>query len=223
MIADMNGVHDMGGMHGFGPIEAEADEPVFHAAWEGRAAALLDALGSWIAVNTDAWRHARECLPPAQYLTRSYYAQWFATDLKFILESGLVTREELASGRATPGGPPHEPRVSAEEAVAQVGLENFPRREAEGAPKFRPGDPVVARTVNPAGHTRLPRYARGKRGVVQRDHGAFVFPDTNAHGLGEHPQHVYSVRFAARELWGDAASPNDSVHLDLWDDHLDPA
>ncbi len=219
----MNGVHDMGGMHGFGPVEAEADEPVFHAAWEGRARALLDALGSWVSVNTDEWRHARECLPAVDYLTRSYYAQWFATDLKFVLASGLVTKEELASGRPAPGGAPHRPKVRPEEAVEGVGVENFPRRDLDVAPRFRAGDAVAARTLNPAGHTRLPRYARGKRGVVQRDPGVFVFPHTNAHGKGECPQHVYSVRFAARELWGPAAAANDAVYLDLWDDHLEPS
>jgi len=96
------------------------------------------------------------------------------------------------------------------------------RVAAEVAPKFRPGDAVITRNIHPAGHTRLPRYARGKRGVVSLDHGVFVFPDTNAMGRGRNPQHCYSVRFSARELWGAEASPRDAVYIDLWDDHLEP-
>jgi nitrile hydratase subunit beta len=90
-------------------------------------------------------------------------------------------------------------------------------------PRFKAGDRVVARTINPLGHTRLPRYARGRQGVVDRDHGVFVFPDTHAMGQGPKPQHCYSVRFTARELWGPDARARDSIYIDLWDDHLDPA
>ena len=97
------------------------------------------------------------------------------------------------------------------------------RVDAEVTPRFKPGDSVLTRNINPAGHTRLPRYARAKRGVVARDHGVFIFPDSHAHGLGEKPQHVYSVRFEFRELWGADASALDCLYLDLWDDYLDPA
>lgn len=100
--------------------------------------------------------------------------------------------------------------------------DNF-RMEGGAPPRFRPGDRVRARNVHPPGHTRLPRYARGREGVVDRDYGAFIFPDTNAHGQGKKPQHLYSVRFSARELWGDGASGRDFVYIDMWDDYLDPA
>jgi nitrile hydratase subunit beta len=97
------------------------------------------------------------------------------------------------------------------------------RVNVEVTPRFKPGDRIVVRNINPAGHTRLPRYIRGKHGVVHHDHGVFVFPDTNAHGGGPKPQHVYSVRFAARALWGSEVSSQDSVYIDLWDDYMDPA
>ena len=121
------------------------------------------------------------------------------------------------------GAPKHEPKIRVEHIGRVAGREDTARREGGKPARFRPGDAVVARILNPTGHTRLPRYARGKRGVVDRDHGVFVFADSNAHGEGENPQHVYSVRFAARELWGEAAGPRDGVYLDLWDDHLEPA
>lgn len=219
----MNGIHDMGGMHGLGPIEAEADEPVFHAEWEGRMLALANAMDPWGNWSLDRFRYMRETMPPADYLEKSYYEHWLFAYLKLILEAGLVTEQELAGGRARPGRERREPKVRPNDVARLLERGGVGRRDAEVPPKFRVGDAVVARSINPAGHTRLPRYARGKRGVVDRDHGVFVFPDTNAHFQGEKPQHVYSVRFAARELWGEGASANDSVHLDLWDDHLDPA
>ncbi|MDX1424853.1 MAG: nitrile hydratase subunit beta [Kiloniellales bacterium] len=219
----MNGIHDMGGMHGLGPIEIEADEPVFHAAWEGRVIALGDAMGPWGDWSVDRFRYLRETIAPADYLTKPYYEQWLMTFLRLFEEAGLVSEAELASGRPEPGAPGREPKIRPADVARVAGREDTARREAGAPARFRPGDGVVARVVNPTGHTRLPRYARGKSGIVDRDHGVFVFADANAHGRGEQPQHVYSVRFAARELWGAQAAPGDSVHLDLWDEHLDPA
>ena len=135
----------------------------------------------------------------------------------------VVTREELESGHAAAGLPKETPRVMAAAVPEMVARRSSARRDAAVAPTFAVGQRVRARNINPIGHTRLPRYARGKLGVVVRDHGVFVFPDTNAEFSGEKPQHVYSVRFAARELWGEQASPRDSVHLDMWDDYLDQA
>ncbi len=219
----MNGVHDMGGMHGLGPIEVEPDEPVFHAPWEGRVIALGDAMGPWGRWSVDRFRYLRETIRPADYLTKPYYEQWLMTFVRLFREAGLISETELASGRPDAGEARREPKIRIADVARVAGREDTARRE-DGAPaRFRPGDAVVARIINPAGHTRLPRYARGRHGVIDRDHGVFVFPDTNAHGEGERPQHVYSVRFAARELWGEQAAPRDSVYLDLWDDHLDPA
>lgn len=217
----MNGVHDLGGMHGFGPVVIENNEPVFHSEWEKRAFALTLAcgfLGRW---NIDMGRYAREQMPPAEYLATSYYEHWFFGLEKLLVEQGLISAQELATGRAA--GRAVEPRaVAAAEVATRLRNRRHARVDAEVAPKFSVGDSVVARNLNPAGHTRLPRYARGRRGVIARDHGVFVFADTHAMKRDKKPQHCYSVRFAARELWGAGAPARDSVYLDLWDDHLDP-
>lgn len=218
----MNGVHDLGGMHGFGPVEIENNEPVFHSEWEKRAFALTLAcgfLGRW---NIDMGRYAREQMPPAEYLATSYYEHWFFGLEKLLVEQGLISAQELVTGRAA--GRVVEPRaVAAAEVATRLRNRRHARVDVEVTAKFRVGDSVVARNLNPAGHTRLPRYARGRRGVIARDHGVFVFADTHAMNRDKKPQHCYSVRFTARELWGADASVRDSVYLDLWDDHLDPA
>lgn len=219
----MNGAHDMGGMHGFGPVRPEANEPVFHAAWEGRVRALVTAVGAWRKWNIDAGRHAIERLPPADYLRFTYYEKWFERLILQMLEHGMITREELASGHKTDGtavvSPPVTPANAAETAL-HVGSY---QRDVPAKPRFAAGDRVRARTINPEGHTRLPRYARGRFGTVERDHGAHVFPDSNARFDGEAPNTLYTVRFDARELWGEAANPADTVHLDLWENYLEPA
>jgi nitrile hydratase len=218
----MNGVHDLGGMHGFGPVEVERDEPVFHAEWEEKAFALTLAagfLGKW---NLDMSRSAREQMPAAEYLSTTYYEHWLFGLRKLLVDQGLVTARELATSR--PESRAQEARVLRAADVSTALRNRLAARVDEDVPpKFRPGDRVVARNLNPMGHTRLPRYARGRTGTIDRDHGVFTFADTNASGLGKKPQHVYSVRFGARELWGPTASIQDSVYLDLWDDHLDAA
>jgi nitrile hydratase len=219
----MNGVHDMGGMHGMGPVEYENNEPVFHARWEARTFALNCLMRAWKRWNLDRSRHGIERIPPAEYLRMSYYEKWFTGLVGLLLESGLVSRAEIESGAPRAEAAKATPPTTAEQAVATLSRAGSPRRDASVAPQFHRGQPVRARNLNPPGHTRLPRYARGKLGTVDRDHGVFVFPDTHAHFLGEKPQHVYSVRFAARELWGESASPRDSVYVDLWDDYLEPA
>jgi nitrile hydratase subunit beta len=219
----MNGVHDMGGMHGMGPLDYETDEPVFHTPWEAHALALTVAMaasGKW---NIDAMRHARERIPPAEYLRYTYYEKWIAALADLMVERGLVTPAEIASGRPAAGAKKATPPLTADR-VADVFAKGSPAsRDVALAPRFKPGDAIRTRNINPAGHTRLPRYARGKEGVVVRDHGVHVLPDTNAHFRGEHPQHLYSIRFAARELWGEDAAPRDLVHLDLWEIYLEPA
>lgn len=219
----MNGVHDMGGMHGMGLIRYEKNEPVFHARWEGRAFALNLAMRSWRKWNIDAGRHAIELLPAAEYLRMSYYEKWTARLVELMVMGGLVTRAEVESGRPAPGSPKATPPLTAEQATSMPRAGVLASRNAPVAPRFKVGQRVRARNVHPAGHTRLPRYTRGKLGRIERDHGVYVFPDTNAHFRGEQPQHVYSVRFAARELWGEQARPRDAVYVDLWDDYLEPA
>jgi nitrile hydratase len=218
----MNGVHDMGGMHGMGPIAPEPHEPVFHASWEGRVFALRRAMGAWHRWNIDTTRHEIELVPPVEYLRLSYYARQFVAFLETLIKSGLVTRSEIESGRPTSGVPRTIPPLTVEKAAALV-VHGVPTsRDVAVAARFHVGERVRARNMHPAGHTRLPRYARGRIGTIERDHGVFVFPDTNAHFLGEKPQHVYAVRFAARELWGDQAQPQDAVYLAMWDDYLEP-
>jgi nitrile hydratase len=219
----MNGVHDMGGMHGFGAIDREADEPVFHHRWEARVFALRQgcgALGKW---NIDMSRHANERMPPEEYLPATYYERWLSGLQRLLVESGLVTPAELAGGkseRPAPAGVAAFPSDKVDKAV-RAGR-NY-RVDAPVPAGFAAGAQVIARNINPVGATRLPRSARGKHGVVERDYGVFVFPDANAAGLGQKPQHLYGARFAARELWGSGAAPKDSVHLDLWEDYLDAA
>jgi len=223
----MNGIHDMGGMHDMGPIQPEPvqpkkDEPVFHAQWEGRVFALRRAMGAWRKWNIDTTRYEIELVPPAEYLSLSYYARQFVAFLEMLVKTGLVLRTEIESGVSAKDQPKATPALTVEKAAALI-IKGVPTSRDVSVPaKFQVGQRVRARNMHPVGHTRLPRYARGKLGTVERDHGVFVFPDTNAHFLGENPQHVYSVRFSARELWGPRAAPRDSVYLAMWDDYLEP-
>jgi len=218
----MNSVHDMGGMHGTGPVEIEKNEPVFHSEWEARVHALNLACGFHRKWNIDVGRHSRERIPAAEYLAFSYYEKWLRGLEMLLVENGLVTARELETGRAE--SKPSGVNVLRPPEVA-IFLRNrrHARVDEDVPPKFKPGERVLTHNDHPIGHTRLPRYARGKRGVIDRDHGVFIFPDTHAMTRDKKPQHCYSVRFAARELWGQRASARDSVYLDLWDDHLDPA
>jgi nitrile hydratase len=218
----MNGVHDMGGMQDMGPIRHETNEPVFHTQWESRVYALNRAMRAWGKVNLDAWRHDIELLPPADYLRMTYYEKWLAVLEKQLVQYGFVTKEELVTGKPAPASAKAKPVLSVEGA-RQITRSIPSSYDPAIHPGFQTGDRVRARNINPAGHTRLPRYARGKSGVVFRDHGVYAFPDTNSKSQGEHRQHVYSVRFAAHELWGDQSSPLDTVHLDLFEDYLEHA
>jgi len=220
----VNGIHDMGGMHGMGAIQHENDEPVFHEAWEGRVYAMTRALGAWGKWNIDAGRHTIELIPPADYLRMRYYEKWLARNIELLVKRGLVTREEIETGKPAPGSQKATPPLTSSSVPGMAAHRgSYMRPDAEVKARFEVGEHVCTRKINPGGHTRLPRYARGKEGIVNRHHGIFVFPDTNAHFLGEQPQHLYSVRFTARELWGDDASPQDSVYLDLWDSYLEHA
>src|SRR5579862_1388923 len=219
----MNGIHDMGGMHGMGPIRRESREPTFHERWEGRVYALSRVLrtrsGLW---NLDAFRHGIEVLPPAEYLRMSYYEKWLAWMTTTVVATGYVTQSEVESGSPAPASPRKAVLVAADAVPGMVDHRGSARRDAAVAPRFKAGQHVRARNIHPEGHTRLPRYVRAKSGVVVLDRGVFLFPDTNAHLRGEKPQHLYSVRFAARDLWGEQASRHDSVHLEMWEEYLEP-
>jgi nitrile hydratase beta subunit len=219
----MNGVHDMGGMQDMGAVQREKNEPVFHQRWEGRVWGMMWLGSAWGKWNLDAMRHAIERIPPADYLRMSYYEKWLAALVDLVTGRGLVTRAELESGKPAAGSAKATPPVKAEGVPALIGRGNPVKRDVAVAARFQVGQRVRGRNINPVTHTRLPRYARGKIGTVERDHGVFLFADSNAHFQGEKPQHLYSVRFAARELWGEQAAPRDAVYVNLWDDHLEPA
>jgi nitrile hydratase subunit beta len=219
----MNNVHDMGGQQGMGPVVYEKNEPVFHAPWEGRIYALNRAIRALRTWSLDTDRHALELMPPVDYLRMSYYERWVYRLEAQIVQYGLVSKGEIESGTADPGSPKAIPAFTLATSDRWLSRGIASSYDPKVRPLFKVSQRVRARNINPAGHTRLPRYARGKIGVIVRDHGVYLFPDTHAHFQGERRQHVYSVRFAARELWGEKASALDSVHLDLWDDYLERA
>ena len=220
----MNGGHDLGGMHGHGLIDAEPDEPVFHYEWQRRVMAMniaAGAIGKW---NLDMSRHAKERQSPVQYLRNSYYENWLVGLEKLLLESGLITTEELAQGRSmTP-----LPTELAQRVLRANNVEEVIRRggqfimENDVPPQYCIGQKVSVLNNHPGGHTRAPRYVRGKIGVIDRDHGVFVFADENSKGQNHRaPQHIYSVKFSALELWSTKGYENDCVLIDLWDGHLE--
>lgn len=219
----MNGVHDMGGMHGFGPIAPERDAPVFHARWEGRVHALALAAGAWRRWNIDQLRHQRELIPGPDYLRMGYYERWLSGLGELLLRAGLVSRAELASGKPAPDAVKHTPAFAKEAVATRLTRSAKFVRELARAPRFGVGAQVRVRNVHPLGHTRAARYVRGHAGEIVRYHGAHVLPDAHAHGLGENPEPLYGVRFSARELWGEQANARDSVCLDLWESYLEPA
>jgi nitrile hydratase len=219
----MNGPHDLGGAQGFGPVAPEPDEPVFHAEWERRAAALslaMNGVGMW---NIDMARHARERIPPAEYLAASYYEKWLKGLERLLVEHKLVAPGELAGGHAAAPGVPLKRRVTVETAAAALAKGSSYERPAERPARFKAGDRVRARLMNPIGHTRLPRYARGRTGTIVQIHGVHVFPDANAAGRGEDPQWLYSVAFDARDVWGPEARAGDEIRVDLWEPYLERA
>lgn len=219
----MNGVHDMGGMDGLGPVAPEANEPLFHQPWEARALALTLAAGAWGRWTLDASRHQRELIPGPAYLRMSYYEKWITALETLLLKADLVSADELASGRPDPGAAKANPPLTAERVAGVLAAGGPVSRNLGQSPRFAIGEAVRARNLNPAGHTRLPRYVRGHVGSVTRFHGAHVFPDANAHGLGEQPQPLYQVRFEAVELWGERAQGRGGVYLDLWESYLERA
>ncbi|MFE0753065.1 nitrile hydratase subunit beta [Inquilinus sp. NPDC058860] len=219
----MNGAQDLGGMMGFGPVVPEPEDVRFHAEWEKRALAVTlaaGALGHW---TIDASRHARETLHPADYLSSSYYEIWTKGLEKLLQGAGLVSAAELKAGRAIDPPVPGQKVLRADQVAAVLARGSNYQRPAAARARFAVDDVVLTRNEHPTGHTRLPRYARGKVGTVERVHGVFVLPDSNAHGRGESPQWLYTVRFDGRELWGEAADPTLTVSIDAWEGYLEPA
>lgn len=219
----MNGPQDLGGRHGFGPVEPEVDEPLFHAPWEARALAVTLACGALGAWTIDESRHARETLPWVTYYRSSYYEIWVRALEKLLERHGFVGADERAAGHSLRPGP-EAPRVLRAETVAAALKRGGPCDREVGTPaRFAAGDRVRTRAMNPAGHTRLPAYARDKTGVVETVQGGFVFPDTNADRRGENPEWVYTVVFRGEDLWGADAEPGSEVSVDAWESYLEPA
>jgi nitrile hydratase len=194
----VDGIHDLGGRHGFGGSLAEREERGFHADWERRVFGMNLLLMVRGCFSIDAMRHALERIEPVAYLSAGYYGRWLIGVEMLIAEAG---------GRPQP--------ESLRDPTA--------RRAIPARPRFAVGSAVRARNLHPPGHIRLPGYARGRLGTVVLQQGAWVLPDTNAHGRGECPEHVYAVRFEGRELWGEDAEPGSCVHLDLFESYLEPA
>ena len=203
------------------PIRPEKNEPVFHARWEGRIAAIWSALGAWRKWNSDFGRQTRESIPRREYLALDYFQLRYVQTVELLVASGHDHARRARKRAAGDGTQKAVPPLTAEESPRGSRMATRSDAPSTSRRSSASGQRVRARNINPETHTRLPRYVRGKSGAVERDHGVFVFPDTNAQGQGEKPQHVYSVRFIARELWGDQANPKDTVVVNLWDDYLD--
>ena len=219
----MNGVHDMGGMDGFGKVEAEANEPTFHEKWEGRVMAMVRAMGAAGAYNIDTSRFYREKLPPDVYLSSSYYQKWLLGLRDNLVAKGFVTETELAAGHAKEAAKPLKNGKFGLKDVERIMVRGHFERPPQAAARFKPGDRVRAKNMHPVTHTRLPRYTRGHVGVVERVLGCEVFPDSSAMEKGENPQWLYNVVFAGAELWGPDADPTVKVSIDAFEPYLEPA
>lgn len=219
----MNGPQDLGGQMGFGPVAPEKDEPVFHAEWEKRALGITLAAGAMGAWNIDESRHARESLHPADYYNSSYYEIWIKALEVLLQRHRFVTADELREGRKLVESATPKRTLKAVDVAAVLARGGPCDRAVETPARFKAGDRVRTRNFHPREHTRLPRYARGKLGLVEAVRGGFVFPDTNAHGKGENPQWVYTVVFDGREIWGEESDPELTVSVDAWESYLEPA
>lgn len=219
----MNGVHDMGGMDGFGKVEPEPNEPMFHADWEARVLAMVRAMGAAGAFNIDTSRFYRETLPPHVYLASSYYKKWFLGLEEMLIDKGYLTREEVAAGHAMQPAKALKHGKFDLANVERVMVRGKFDRPAPAPAKFEIGDRVRAKNIHPTSHTRLPRYVRGHVGAIELNHGCHVFPDTAAMERGENPQWLYTVVFEGRELWGPDGDPTTTVSIDAFEPYLDPA
>lgn len=225
----MNGIHDMGGMHGFGQVPHEGDEPVFHEPWEGRVMGIRRALAKHQIYEPYNFRFAVERLDPAVYLSSSYYERHLRATENAAISKGLITREEMDEKmeffRQHPEAvPPRREDPEESTHIQEITFMLQPLHRNTGTtPRFHVGDTVRARNINPAGHTRLPRYVRGKRGVVAKYYGVHDFPDMDLAGTKSPPQPIYSVQFDAAELWGTSAEENQVLFIDMWEEYIEPA
>lgn len=221
----MNGAHDLGGDHGHGPIAPDPNEPLFHANWERKAFALTLAMGFTGQWNIDQARFARETMAPGRYLETTYYEHWLHGLEVLLTDRALVSEAEIQAAKSINAASPLPRMLKAADVIPTLQKGGSARRNdaKAGKPKFKSGDRVCARNLNPPTHTRVPRYVRGREGVIDLVHGVFVFPDTNSKSADERPQWLYAVRFEGEELWGPDAEPGTAIYVDLWDDYLDLA
>jgi nitrile hydratase len=219
----MDGIHDMGGMDGFGKVEAEPNEPTFHEKWEGRVMAMVRAMGANGGLNIDTQRFARESLPPVTYLESSYYQKWFLALEQQMLQRGMVRADEIDKGHSLHASAPLPRGTFAMKDVERIMTRGSFARDASSKPAFAVGDRVRTKNIHPATHTRLPRYARGKTGIVERINGCHVFPDTNAQGKGDNPQWLYTVVFDGAELWGADGDPTLRVSIEAFEPYIERA
>ncbi len=217
----MDGIHDVGGMHGFGPIDR--DDPALES-WEATVIAINNASMRAGLMNIDEFRHGIERMAPAHYLSSPYFEHWLDGITRVLIEKGHVDADGLQQRVELFQEEPDTRFEAVADAPTFEGRARFRyERDATAPARFAVGDAVRMRTANVRGHTRLPRYARGKPAVIHTVHGVHVFPDTNAHGLGEQPTWLYSVRFDAVDLWSDdVESDGQSIYLDAWEPYLLP-
>jgi nitrile hydratase len=218
----MDGIHDMGGMHGFGKVEPEPNEPVFHAPWEGRCLALNRAMGYTGVWTIDQTRAGIEELPPDLYLSSSYYKKWALRLENIVIAFGLAGADEIAAGHALRPGKPLKRKLNNADVANSLTRGSY-ARPASAPARFKTGDRVRTKNIHPATHTRLPRYARGRVGVIEALRGCHVFPDSAATGQGDNPQWLYTVLFDGRELWGDGTEPTLKVSIEAFEPYLEPA
>lgn len=219
----MNGPHDVGGRAGFGSVAPEPDEPLFHADWERRVLGVTlccGALGYW---TIDESRHARESLPPALYCSSSYYRIWLESLERLLLRHGEIVPEELDDAYPCTPGKARARRLPPEQVPATLARGAPTARDVDAAPRFAVGDTVRTVVTHVHGHTRLPGYARDKRGRVESVHEAHVLPDTCAHGAGEHPERLYTIAFDGETLWGSGGEAGLIVSIEAWESYLEPA
>jgi len=221
----MNGVHDMGGMQGYGPVQREVNEPIFHEAWERQAMGLTVLMGGSGPWNIDQARSARESLPPSLYLSSSYYQIWIEALERLMLARGLVSAHELHTGAMSATALPVRV-IAADQVDAAMARGTSAERPVRAPARFEVGQRVRARQMHPTGHTRLPRYVRGHIGTVQAVRGVHVLPDRHtAHpptSEAEQGEWLYTVVFDARDLWGAQADPTVRVSVDAWEPYLEP-
>ncbi len=219
----MDGIHDLGGRQGFGPVAVDEGEEAFHEAWEGRVLGMVRSMSRPDDWSIDWFRHCRELIDAVDYLSRPYYDSWLQTYAAMMVNSGVANVAELADGksRTAAHSTPVSAPITADQVAAVAAAPVAFNRTLSTGPLFKTGDPVRAKRHRNSGHTRLPQYVCGAAGVIHTDHGGHVFPDAMAIGE-DRGETLYTVGFPAGELWADAENPADMVYLDLWESYLEP-